>query len=109
MERSEDRDSIDPERHISDERQQSLSEKIITADEPEEPTPSEVQKPDVPPDGGYGWVVVAWSVFFAPSRRLEKRVLGSLLGTCSILKSQCLYMTPRLWTKTVLTYKTASR
>ena len=56
----EDLDGIDPERQVASQRNESLSEKTIIPDEPEEPRPSDVQKPDdVPPDGGYGWVVVA--------------------------------------------------
>ncbi|KAH6719004.1 MFS transporter-like protein [Leptodontidium sp. MPI-SDFR-AT-0119] len=56
----EDLDGIDPERQVASQRNESLSEKTIIPDEPEELRPSDVQKPDdVPPDGGYGWVVVA--------------------------------------------------
>ncbi|KAG4441209.1 hypothetical protein IFR05_003327 [Cadophora sp. M221] len=56
----EDLDGIDPERQLAGQRNESLSEKTIIPDDSEEPRPSDVQKPDdVPPDGGYGWVVVA--------------------------------------------------
>ncbi|KAH7403541.1 MFS transporter-like protein [Cadophora sp. MPI-SDFR-AT-0126] len=59
MRRSEDLDGIDPERQLEGQRNEALSEKTIIADGSEEPRHTEVQKPDdVPPDGGYGWVVV---------------------------------------------------
>ncbi|CZT05034.1 related to protein MCH2 (monocarboxylate permease homolog) [Rhynchosporium agropyri] len=45
---------------MADQANESLSEKTIIPDVPEVPKPSEDQKPDdVPPDGGYGWLVVA--------------------------------------------------
>ncbi|KAH9218393.1 major facilitator superfamily domain-containing protein [Leptodontidium sp. 2 PMI_412] len=59
----EDLDGIDPERQVASQRNESLSEKTIIPDEPEELRPSDVQKPDdVPPDGGYGW---SYGVFLA--------------------------------------------
>ncbi|KAK0104698.1 hypothetical protein ONS95_004971 [Cadophora gregata] len=60
MRRSKDLDGTDLERQLEHPRNEALSEKSIIADDPEDRRGPEAQKPDdIPPDGGYGWVVVA--------------------------------------------------
>ncbi len=59
MQRSEGLDAIDPECQGEENEHFSLSSEKTTSAHESEPTHTVVQKVDVPPDGGYGWVVVA--------------------------------------------------
>ncbi len=58
-------ESIEPELEVVENGYRSLDyEKTVCSDAPEEPRQADVEEPnieapDIPPDGGYGWVCVA--------------------------------------------------
>lgn len=54
-------EGIDPQRDstIGTENRSTTSGKTISATDPEGEVPLDNKPPDIPPDGGYGWVCVA--------------------------------------------------